>query len=327
MGEVMTVTENDHADRVVLPDSPGQQPVGQSKSPVPGSGRDGCSPGEWEVWLCLGEHLITRKAHPRRPLKNPYTEREEVIWPTWPATPAEEAAVAAMPLAALQKYWSKAGNRLRDSAKWMATVLGAAIAAVIGTTPLASLNGHHLQVAAALVGLAGLILLGVTLLLVLQVMRPEAVSYEDVQNALPLPEAARALPRQLRRFWAGHCGLENSLYRWKKTVESHEDLYLPCGVTSLADLRHFMAIEEVTLTRLAQLTESVPNRAGRMRLSLAQTARAARLLELRTAAAQVTAVGEYYALRARSTRATYGGIVCGLLGTAAIVLAFTWPPA
>ena len=174
--------------------------VRQSKSRVPGSGRDGCSPGEWEVWLCLGEHLITRKAHPRRPLKNPYTEREEVIWPTSPATPAEEAAVAAMPLAALQKYWSKAGNRLRDSAKWMATVLGAAIAAVIGTTPLASLNGHHLQVAAALVGLAGLILLGVTLLLVLQVMRPEAVSYEDVQNALPLPEAARALPRQLRRF-------------------------------------------------------------------------------------------------------------------------------
>ncbi len=86
-------------------------------------------------------------------------QREEVIWPAWPASPAEEASIAAMPLADLQKYWSKAGNRLRDSAKWMATVLGAAIAAIIGTTPLASLNGHHLQLAAALIGLAGLILL------------------------------------------------------------------------------------------------------------------------------------------------------------------------
>jgi hypothetical protein len=326
VGEVMTVTENDYADRAGLPDNQGQQPARQSKFPVTGSESDGCTPGEWEVWLCLGEHLITRKAHPRRPLKNPYMERKEVIWPTWPATPAEESSAAAVPLADLQKYWSKAGNRLRDSAKWMATVIGAAIAAVIGTTPLASLNAHHLQVAVALIGLAGLFLLGLTLLLVLQVMRPEAVSYEDVQNARPLPEAARALPRQLRQFWAGHYGLENSLYRWKKTVESHEDLYLPCGVTSLADLRHFMAIEEVTLTRLAQLAESVPNRAGRTRLRRAQAARVARLLELRTAAAQVTAIGEYYALRARSTRATYGGIFCGLLGTAAVVLAFTWPP-
>ena len=318
----MTVTENDHADHGVIPDGQSQQPVGH---PLPSTDRDGCSPSNWEVWLCLGEHLITRKAHPRQPLKNPYVEREEVIWPAWPATPAEEASVAAMPLADLQKYWSNAGNRLRDSAKWMATVIGAAIAAVIGTTPLASLHGHHLQSAAALIGLAGLILLGLTLLLVLQVMRPEAVSYEDVQSARPLPEAARALPSRLRQYWAGHCGLENSLYRWKKTVESHEDLYLPCGVASLVDLRQSMAIEEVTLTRLAQLVESVSNRATRRRLSRAQTARAARLLELRVAAAQVTAVGEYYALRARSTRATYGGIVCGLLGTAAIVLAFAWP--
>jgi len=324
LGEVMTMTEDDHADRVVLPDGESQQPIRQSETPLPGSERIGCSPSDWEVWLCLGEHLITRKARSRRPLKNLNMEHEEMVWPTWPATLAEEASVAAIPLADLQKYWSKAGNRLRDSAKWMATVIGAAIAAVIGTTPLASVHGHHLQLAAALIGLTGLILLGVTMLLVLQVMRPQAVSYEDVQNADLLPEAARVLPKRLRQYWADHCVLENSLCRWKQTVESHQDLYLPCGVTSLADLRQFMAIEEVTLTRLAQLTEP-SNRAARKRLSLAQTARAARLLELRTAATQVATVGEYYALRARSTRATYGGIVCGLLGTAAIVLAFMWP--
>lgn len=323
----MTVAKNDHHDRVVLLDGEDRQSIGQAGTPLPRSASYGCSPSDWDVKICLGKHLVIRKAYPRRLIKNPNLEREEVIWPTWPATPAEEASVAAMPLADLRKYWSKAGNRLRDSAKWMATVVGAAIAAVIGTTPLASLNGRHLQLAAALIGLTGLIFLGVTLFLVLQVMRPEAVSYEDVQNARPLPGAARALPKRLRQYWVEHCVLENALWRWKRTVESHQDLYLPCGVTSLDDLRQFMAIEEVTLTRLAQLVESIQNRAARHRLSHAQTARAARLLELRTAATNVATVGEYYALRARSTRATYGGIVCGLLGTAAIVLAFTWPPA
>lgn len=166
--------------------------------------------------------------------------------------------------------------------------------------------------------------MGVTMVLVLQVMRPEAVSYEDVENARALPEVARTIPKGLRQYWADHCVLEKSLYRWKHTVESHEDLYLPCGVTSLAELRQFMAIEEVTLTRLAEATENSFERASRKMLSRAQTARAARLLELRTAAAQVAIIGEYYALRARSTRATWGGVTCGLLGAAAIVLAFAW---
>jgi hypothetical protein len=37
-------------------------------------------------------------------------------------------------------------------------------------------------------------------------------------------------------------------------------------------------------------------------------------------------IGEYYKLRARSIRATNCGVLTGLLGTAAIVAAFAWPP-
>jgi hypothetical protein len=70
------------------------------------------------------------------------------------------------------------------------------------------------------------------MLLLLQVMRPEEVSYEDVQNAHPLPAAARVLPKPLRQYWAEHYVLENSLYRWKQTVESHQDLYLPAWTTA-----------------------------------------------------------------------------------------------
>jgi hypothetical protein len=72
-----------------------------------------------------------------------------------------------------------------------------------------------------------------------------------------------------------------------------------------------MAIEEVTLTRLAHATEGAPGYDAGSTLSRAQEARAARLLELRTAATNIATVGEYYAVRARNTRATYGGIICG----------------
>jgi hypothetical protein len=61
------------------------------------------------------------------------------------------------------------------------------------------------------------------------------------------------------------------------------------------------------------------------RLTRARAARVARLLELRTAAAGIVSIGEYYVLRARSIGATYSGIAFGLLGTAAIALPFVWP--
>lgn len=325
----MTVTENDHAGDVALQESPEEPSIGQSKASVSASETSYCHTAtDWEVQICLGERLITRKAyHPGSHVNSDIEgkEREDVIWPAWPATTTEEAAVAGIPLADLQEYWSKAGNRLRDSAKWMATVLGAAIAAVIGTAPLSSLRYHHLQLTAALIGLAGLVLLAITMLLVLQVMRPEAVSYEDVQTAGPLPDSARALPKRLRQHGPLSRALETPLYRWQETVKSNQDLYLPCGVTSLGDLRESMAIEEKTLVTLARVAETITDRTARKRLSRAQAARAVRLLELRTAAAHVAIVGEYYALRSRSTRATYGGIACGFLGTAAIVLAFMWP--
>jgi hypothetical protein len=49
------------------------------------------------------------------------------------------------------------------------------------------------------------------------------------------------------------------------------------------------------------------------------------LKELQDAAARVATIGEFYRLRYRSTWATYGGLICGLLGTAAVVAAFAWP--
>jgi hypothetical protein len=141
--------------------------------------------------------------------------------------------------------------------------------------------------------------------LVLQVMRPQSVSYTDVQSA--------------RGLW------QKPLNTWRDIVESQEDLYLPCGVQCLTSLRQSMIIEEVTLQALARARATARDPAASKMLCQAQTARAARLLELRTAGARIATVGEYYKLRARSTRATYGGVISGVIGTAAVVAAFAWP--
>ena len=191
----------------------------------------------------------------------------------------------------------------------MAAVLGVALATVVGTSPLASMRQHHPAGIAIILGLTGLVFLAVTLFLVMQVMRPQSVSYADIQYA-----PHRRGP------------LQPPLSKWRDSVESHEDLYLPCGVKCLTSLRQSMIIEEATLMALARAQGGYePDGQTGKRLREAQTARAVRLRELRTAAAQIVTIGEYYKLRARSTRATYGGIICALIGSAAIIAAFVWP--
>jgi hypothetical protein len=266
----------------------------------------------WRVEVSPDGHLITRQVlrgeKPWHQCQKEW-EPERVIWPTWPARSKDEIDASGSPLAGVQEYWSTVGNRLRDSAKWMAAVLGAALAAVIGTSPLTGLREHKPQGIAIMLGAAGLIFLGITMFLVMQVMRPQTVSYTDVQRA-----------KGRRWLW------QEPLYKWRLAIESDRDLYLPCGVRCLTGLRESMIIEEMTLVALSRATATARDQMSRQILGQARTARAARLLELRLAAARVATVGEYYKLRHRSSWATYAGVLCGLLGTAAIVTAFAWPP-
>jgi hypothetical protein len=314
---------DDHAG-VVLTEIPAKS-AGWREASAPDSlsGTD-LAQGGWDVKVCPSAHQIIRVAYYCTTTGDVvHEEPDEVIWPTWPATIEEEAAVTTSPLADLQRYWISAGDRLRESAKWMATVLGAALASIIGTSPI---SGHNFQVAAAFIGLAGLLCLGATMLLVLRVMQPPAVSYEEIQAAHVQAQMARpssGLGFPIRSWVDRH--KENSLDRWKQIVESHPDLYLPYGVLSLGELRWSIGLEEATLVRLSRIKEDISDPDAAENLVYAEEARAARLLELRTAAARITAIGEYYALQARTTEATYGGIAFGIIGTALIVLAFAWP--
>jgi len=102
---------------------------------------------------------------------------------------------------------------------------------------------------------------------------------------------------------------------------------MPCGVKCLTSLRQSMIIEKITLIALAKAKEYASSKEMLELVEEAAVARAVRLAELRSAAAQIAAIGDYYRLRARSTRATYGGILCFVVGSAAIIAAFLWPPA
>jgi hypothetical protein len=291
-----------------------------SRGPVHSSANgSGLAPPKWVVKISLESKRVGRRAWEGTSDRDADPQVEDVIWPTWPATIQDETAVSASPLADLQQYWSTAGNRLRESAKLMATVLGAALAAVVGTSPLAALGSHHLHVRAAVIGFMGLVSLGVTMVLVLRVMKPPAVSLEEIQEAQPANGFGKLIPAWIYRH------KKSSLYRWKWIVESHPDLYLPCGVDSVDELRAFIRLEEATLVALSLTKEDIARPDVDNLVGSAQTASAARLLELRTAAARITAIGEYYALRARSIQATYGGTTFGIAGTALIVLAFAWP--
>ncbi|WP_433291359.1 hypothetical protein ACQP2F_25275 [Actinoplanes sp. CA-030573] len=243
----------------------------------------------WEVTLRPGpDGAIVREV---RAGGQPWNPAEETIWPAWSPSFGQDAGAGA-PLEGVHDYWSAAGDRLRDSAKWLSAVIGASLGVLVGTSPLADLGQHRPPGIALAAGAAGIVLLGTTLFLVLLVIRPTSLSFADVQKA----------------------GDKSAVGRWREIVERQQDLYLPTGITTLTALRQSMIVEEVTLAALAR----VPN-------AEARAVRAARLKELRDAAARVATIGEFYRIRRRSTVATTVGLVLGLAGTILIVVAFAWP--
>ena len=191
----------------------------------------------WQVKIELQGDLVSRKVwRGEETLEKGLDgwEPEGLIWPTWPGRSQEEFAASVLPLTAVEEYWSGAGKRLRDSAKWMATVLGAALAVIVGTSPLSEMTqriNHPTTLAAVS---AGLLFLFVTLFLVIQVMRPQSVSFTDVQFAT-----------ENCGFWK-RVFYGNALYKWQTIIEREPDLHLPCGVRSLTALRQAMIIEEIT---------------------------------------------------------------------------------
>jgi len=248
-------------------------------------------------------------------------EPEEVIWPAWSPGLDPAAERHTTPLREAREHWGRLGERLRETAKWMSTVLGAALALLLGTSPLGGLSEASLTGAAVLWGVIGLGCLFVTLWLLLTVLQPSAVSFADVQTSDRVGIKDRTDP----------------LVRWKRVVESQQDLYLPCGINSLDGLRNAVIVEEATLAALACAIQRAAQAECRFaeydveaaawvadrhrELIRAAEARTARLHDLRDAVGEVAVIGEFYVLKQRSWTACLLGAMCTAVGVACVVAA------
>jgi hypothetical protein len=245
---------------------------------------------------------------------------ETTIWPAFAPSEArsESPQGTSSPLGSVEDYWSTAANRIRESAKWMAAALGAALATLVGTSPLASMR-DRLHGSAWVIGALGLLALAVTLFLLLQVLRPQTTSYVDIQRARGPRSSEEPYWARRRRYW------RDPLAAWKDLVESEQDLYLPSGVKCLTTLRQMTIIEELTLMALSNaMAHPQATKQDQRNLVEAQKARAARLEEWRTAGSRIASIGEFYRLHRRSGVATYLGSALGLLGTVLVIAAFMW---
>lgn len=247
---------------------------------------------------------------------------EEPVWPIWVPTPDSETTVADF-----EKQWADASAQARSTAKWLATVLGAALGALIGSAPLANLRDLYVPWLAYLYGGAGLVLLALTLFLVLRVLVPRVTGFNDLTSG----------GRSFRKL--------------KTRLEGHGGVLLPTGITSMDELACRAQLEARTLNQLAiLLTEVKPDSAiskeGGAASSLlhrstkpdantdeqryatlmaAQAGRAQWLTYLTETITQWTAVASYQDVENRARLARVVGLISGTVGTALIVVSFLMP--
>jgi hypothetical protein len=251
---------------------------------------------------------------------------EPVIWPSWTVGAAEgEPARGGTALDSVHESWRNSSDRIRESAKWMATVIGVAIAALVGTSPLAMLSERPFTPLGWGFALLGLGLLATTILLILRVLRPSDTSYIDVQTAA-LPEQPVSADSPARSGRRRTYLPRDPLSQWREIVETQQDLWLPSGVKCLTTLRQAMIVDELTLMALSCVAAETGVSAGDISpLREAQAVRVARLHEFRQAAARIVEIGEFYRLRRRNDWATYLGGAMGVAGTTMIIVAFALP--
>jgi hypothetical protein len=269
----------------------------------------------WGVLVEPSDGVIRRRVYRRLkrgfewyewPVADPYDgwKPEQVIWPTYgprrfPPESQGGGAHAARwpaPLGTRAQSLAKASDRVRDSAKWLAAILGAALATLVGTSPLSDLRTHGLPGMNMVFGVVGLTALAVVLILLLRVMRPQTTEYEDVYRAT-----------------------KGTLGEWRRTVEAEPDLYLPPGVNCLITLRQALIVEEITLLALSNAMTT--HRANRKDIAQALGAREERLREWQDASARVTSIAAYHQVLQRSDVATYLGTLLGLIGIVGVIAA------
>jgi hypothetical protein len=213
-------------------------------------------------------------------------------------------------MAEFQKHWSERETQARTTAKWIATSLGVALAALVGTAPLSGLSKEYIPREAYIYAAEGLILIGITIFFVVRVLVPKITGFGDLLDTWRLLK-----PRTFKTI--------------RKKAESHSGVMLPTGIKTLAELAWRAELEAKTLNVLATCIL----RQGRQgsgadekevsALQRAQRERGHWLDVLTTELTQWTTVAAYEVVRKDAWWARTFGLAAGVVGTAAIIGAFT----
>jgi len=216
-------------------------------------------------------------------------------------------------------FWAKAPDQARSTAKWIATVIGAALAAIVGTAPLSPLGGKDIDwvsLSGLLIGI-GLALLGVTIFLVLSVLVPGIPTFADLMKPIPVPKFLRwELP-----WWIP---MSTPRARWlmAEKVAEKNGVQLPIGIHSLNELGYGIRIEEMTLDRIAERLAQTKDKDQIAAWTKVKTDRGQWLESLKSSVAQWTIVGSYLSVKVRSDRARSIGLVSGIVGGALLVAGY-----
>jgi len=260
------------------------------------------------IWDDENPGALCRKA--TLPLKNNKNSKNsknsiefrEPIWPIWVPQPDSDTTIADF-----ETHWNDASTQARSTAKWIATVLGAALAALIGTAPLAGFRDQDIPWYAYLSGGVGLVLIIVTLALIINVLVPQVTGFGDLTSS------------------SG----SGAFAELKGKAKESTGALLPIGITTLDELAGRNRLEDYTLNKLAnEIADDNQDHTEKARhetLIAAQKGRAQWLSYLTQTITQWTVIASYRDVKNRADRALSLGLFTGAIRTAGIVLAFLMP--
>lgn len=226
-------------------------------------------------------------------------------------TPSEAATGSTAALSDFQKSWSDKEDQARSAAKWIATALGAALGVLVGSAPLTGLSADNIPAQAYYLAGAGLALIGVTGFLVLRVLIPRFTGFGDLMGIQQRPVWRRLFSPRFENL--------------RGEASAHGGVMLPIGITSLDELGWRADIETRTLDEIARLQAQQGTPAQRKLLAAAREQRGGWLEILNTHIIIWTQLASYETVRRQAKWASSLGLTCAILGTAAIIGAFTLP--
>jgi hypothetical protein len=276
----------------------------------------------WRSYKCDGQGPFN-ECHGQGPFK-------ELIWPVYVPTPASESAGdqdgnkkddkasgGSPAVSAADKYWADAASQARSTAKWIATSLGAALAAIIGTAPLTPLGGKAVDWLSwpGLAIAGGIALLGVTLVMVTSVLVPGVTFFTNLKGSKDA--------KRWRRWWRDHlpvCWAQRALGR---RAASDHGVLLPIGITSLDELGQRCRLDELTLDKVCEKLAEVPKgHAGKAESDFweqVKTDRGKILQGYIDESMQWVILANYVAVKVRADLARSIGLALGLVGTVLLV--------